>query len=49
MLNYRIRISKDSDDTTQDWDLFDRVIILWGIGWIAKSAKEVALAYAKSK
>lgn len=50
MLNYRIQITKIKDDgQSQDWDLFDKLVLLYGLHWVLKSAKEVALAFAKTQ
>ena len=48
MFNYRITISK-ADGSPQEWDFIDRMIVLYGVAWVMRSAKEVALAYAKAK
>lgn len=49
MLNYRIQITKIEDGKPVDWDFFDKAIVIWGAAWVLRSAKEVALAYAKNK
>lgn len=49
MFNYRIQITKIEDGQPQNFDFLDRVIVLWGAAWILRSAKEVAMAYAKTK
>lgn len=49
MLNYRVQVSKIKDGESTDWDVLDRILITWGVIWILKSAKEVAMAYAKTK
>ena len=47
MLNYRINVSKIQDGEKTDWDTLDRILIAWGVIWILKSVKEVAMAYAE--
>ena len=49
LFNYRIQLKRVQDGEPEDWDFIDRMILLYGVAWALRAAKEVALAYAKNK